>query len=180
MNAVIEIFGNPVGPIDGDWADIVAKQSCPHIGVLCHKVRKSSGLPMGTCAVDYSRKRDLLVICPSRFRKGNQVFIDCIQLLTNHEPGNELHLVREVPVPGGNVDHFIVSAQGGRAVDFVGVELQTLDTTGDWWPLRQRALRNLGVQVNVDPEEERKQRGINWKNDSEDDLGSNPPQDPDV
>jgi hypothetical protein len=48
-------------------------------------------------------------------------------------------------------------------VDFVGVELQTLDTTGDWWPLRQRALRNLGVQVNVDPEEERKQRGINWK-----------------
>ena len=105
----------------------------------------------------------VLVICPSRLRKDNQVFIDCIQLLTNHQPGNELHIVREVSVPGGSVDHVIVSARRGQAVDFVGVELQTLDTTGDWWPLRQKALRNLGVQVDADPEDERKPQGINWK-----------------
>lgn len=163
MNAVVEIFGNPVGPIDGDWTDVVNRQFCPYLGGRCDKVRKSTSLPMGTCAVDYSRKSDLLVICPSRLRKDNQVFIDCIQLLTNHQPGNELHIVREVSIPGGSVDHVIVSVHQGRAVDFVGVELQTLDTTGDWWPLRQKALRNLGVQVDTDPEGEGKPRGINWK-----------------
>ena len=164
MNAVVEIFGNPVGSTNGNWTDIVAEQSCPYISGPCYKVRKSDpNVSMGTCAVNYSKKNELLVICPSRLRERNQVFLDCIQLLTNHEAGNELHLVREVSIPGGSVDHFIVSSRGGRAVDFVGVELQALDTTGDWWPLRQKALRDLGVQVTVDPEDERKQRGINWK-----------------
>ena len=164
MNDVVEIFGNPVGPINGNWANVVADQFCPYIAGPCYKVRKSDpATAMGTCAVDYSTKSELLVICPGRLRERNQVFVDCIQLLTNHQPSNQLHLVREVSVPGGSVDHFIVSARDGRAVDFVGVELQTLDTTGDWWPLRQRALRNLGLQIGLDPEGERKQRGINWK-----------------
>ena len=72
-------------------------------------------------------------------------------------------LVSEFSLPGGSVDYFIVSARRGKAVDFVGVELQTLDTTGDWWPLRQRELRSVGVPVDLDPQGEQKPRGINWK-----------------
>ena len=56
--------------------------------------------------------------------------MDCLQLLTLHEPGNELHVVSEINLPGGSVDYFLVSAARGKVRDFVGVELQALDTTG--------------------------------------------------
>ena len=164
MNAIVEIFGNPVGASDRNWVDILQEQSCPYINGQCFKVRKSEpDVAMGTCAVHYGRKSDLLVICPARLLDGRQIFVDCLQLLTNHQPGNELHLVSEFGLPGGSVDYVIVSARLGKAVDFVGVELQTLDTTGDWWPLRQRELSSLGVPVNFDPQGAKKQRGINWK-----------------
>ena len=164
MNSVVEIFGNPVDATDKDWTEAVAGQICPYIGGPCYKVRKSEpGVAMGTCAVNYGKKSELLLICPSRLMERSQVFVDCIQLLTNHEAGNELHRVREVNIPGGSVDHFIVSARDGKAVDFVGVELQALDTTGDWWPLRQQKLRSLGVTVDFDADALKKPRGINWK-----------------
>ena len=158
MNAVVEIFGNPIGPNDGNWVHIVQERSCPYIGGRpCFKVRKSQGnVAMGTCAVDYGKSSDLLVICPARLLERRQIFVDCLQLLPNHQPGNELHLVSEFSLPGGSVDYFIVSARRGKAVDFVGVELQTLDTTGDWWPLRQRELRSVGVPVDLDPQGEQK------------------------
>ncbi len=164
MNAVVEIFGNPIGHSDKNWNDIVQEQSCPYIGARCFKVRKSEpNVSMGTCAVDYSKASDLLVICPARLLERKQIFVDCLHLLANHQPGNELHLVPEFSLPGGSVDYFIVSVRRGKAVDFVGVELQTLDTTGDWWPLRQRELSVLGVPVQLDPQDLQKQRGINWK-----------------
>jgi len=63
--------------------------------------------------------------------------------IDTHEPGNELHIVSEVSIPGGSVDYFLVSAKDGKVKDFVGIELQTLDTTGTVWPERQRLLKKL-------------------------------------
>lgn len=45
-----------------------------------------------------------IMICPRRLLERRQVFTDCLHLLTTHEPGNELHVVPEVTVPGGSVD----------------------------------------------------------------------------
>jgi hypothetical protein len=104
-----------------------------------------------------------MVICPARLLERRQIFVDCLPLLTHHRPGNELHLLAEVPVPGGNVDYFIVSARGGSAQDFVGVELQTLDTTGALWPERQRTLRELDIPRHDDEENVTKPFGMNWK-----------------
>ena len=164
MSSVAELFGNPVTPALAGWRDIIAEQSCPYTNSRCYKVRKSApDVSIGTCAVNYGRRDDLLVICPARLLDRRQIFVDCLQLLTNHEPGNELHLIAEVPVPGGSVDYFLVSARGERARDFVGIELQTLDTTGAVWPERQRTLRNLGVPRNDDEESNTKPFGINWK-----------------
>ena len=67
-------------------------------------------MSIGTCAVNYGRNDDFLVICPARLLDRRQIFVDCLQLLMSHEPGNELHLIAEVPVPGGSVDYFLVSA----------------------------------------------------------------------
>ncbi len=83
--------------------------------------------------------------------------------MTNHEPGNELHIIPEVKIPGGTIDYVLVSLKRGVVVDFVGIEFQTLDTSGTVWPERQRLLIELGV-VESDPESDsNKQFGINWK-----------------
>lgn len=89
--------------------------------------------------------------------------MDCLHLLSSHEPGNELHLVREVSVPGGSVDHFLVSARRGKVRDFVGIEIQTLDTTGTVWPERQKLLSRLGVPLRNPSDAPRKAFGMNWK-----------------
>ncbi|WP_408962523.1 NotI family restriction endonuclease [Oceanibaculum nanhaiense] len=83
--------------------------------------------------------------------------------MTSHEPGNELHLVSEVTVPGGSIDYVLVSVRDGRVRDFVGIELQTLDTTGTVWPERQRLLRELSVDRNDNGEDSIKSFGMNWK-----------------
>jgi hypothetical protein len=103
------------------------------------------------------------VICPARFLERNQVFVDCLSLLTAYEPGDELHVVNEVAIPGGSVDHFLVSSRHGTITDFVGIEIQTLDTTGTVWPERQRLVRSLGVDPGDDAEKSSKTFGMNWK-----------------
>jgi hypothetical protein len=84
-------------------------------------------------------------------------------LLTSHQPGNELHVIPEVSIPGGNVDYFLVSARERRVEDFVGIELQTLDTTGTLWPERQRFLIEKGVLSSDADANSNKGFGMNWK-----------------
>ena len=79
-----------------------------------------------------------------------------------HQPGNELHLIPEVTIPGGSVDYFLVSTDSNRKVrDFVGIELQTMDTTGTVWPERELALKEMGIIEDVPVEG--KSFGMNWK-----------------
>jgi hypothetical protein len=113
--------------------------------------------------VQYGRPPDPVIICPTRLIERGQIFTDCFHLLTTHEPGNELHIVSEVSVPGGSVDYFLVSVKDGRVKDFVGIELQTLDTTGSVWPARQRLLKELGVKRQHAGEELGTTYGMNWK-----------------
>ena len=47
--------------------------------------------------------------------------------------------------------------------DFVGIELQTLDTTGTVWPERQKLLDQKGISVPAEDIESSKNFGINWK-----------------
>lgn len=56
-----------------------------------------------------------------------------------------------------------MSARGGRVRDFVGIELQTIDTTGTVWPERQRLLKELGLPRADNAEASEKSYGMNWK-----------------
>ncbi|MDY7024305.1 MAG: NotI family restriction endonuclease, partial [Cyanobacteriota bacterium] len=105
----------------------------------------------------------LIINCPHRMLERKQIFTDCLHLLTLHEPGNELHLVSEVSIPGGNVDYFLVSVLNDKVRDFVGIERQTLDTTGTVWPERQRLLEELGVPTEDRQSDSKKTFGMNWK-----------------
>ena len=164
MNKVIELFGAFAEDRGLDWRTIVRKQQCPFEGKKCYKVRKSdSKTSIGTCTVAYGSALEPIVICPKRLIERRQIFVDCLHLLASHEPGNELHIVSEISVPGGSVDYFLVSTKSDRVRDFVGIELQTLDTTGTVWPERQRLLKEFEIPRGDKAENSEKSFGMNWK-----------------
>ena len=109
-----------------DWRALAESQHCAYLERRCIKVRKSQPeISIGTCTVTHGVKNPRnVVICPHRFLERNQIFLDCLHLLKLHEPGNELHCVSEVGIPGGNVDYLLLSVRDGKVVDFVGIELQ--------------------------------------------------------
>lgn len=161
---VLELYTQPTSSEAVDWAETAEEQPCHYLGRKCDKCRKSRpDQSIGTCSVDYGvRNPKNIIICPHRFLERDQIFMDCIHLLTLHEPGNELHKVPEVSVPGGSVDYFLVSVRNEEIVDFVGLEIQALDTTGTVWPERQTFLKSKGVPVSEDFDPE-KSFGMNWK-----------------
>jgi len=162
---VVELFGVEVSDTTQPWQTIVGDQTCPFLGKRCYKTRKSdSSISIGTCTVSDGNPPEPIMICPTRLTDRGKIFNDCMHLLTLHEPGNDLHLIPEVPIPGGQVDYFLVSAKDDKVVDFVGIELQTLDTTGTVWPERQRTLLKLGLTPEDSEAAARTTPyGMNWK-----------------
>ena len=164
ISNLIELFGQSTEDKTQDWKTIVGRQWCPYLDRKCIKVRKSQPeVSIGSCSVLYGKGKRPIIICPFRLLERRQVFIDCLHLLTVHEPGNELHIVPEVSIPGGSVDYFLTSVRDGKVKDFVGVELQTLDTTGTVWPARQKYLQDVGVNVVKEEAASYKTYGMNWK-----------------
>lgn len=161
---IVELFTHSTSAPDVSWSDVIAAQECRYLGRKCIKTRKSNPeISIGTCSVRYGvqQSRDI-VICPQRLLERGQVFLDCLHLITLHEPGNELHIVPEVEIPGGSIDYFLVSVYQQKIVDFVGVELQALDTTGSVWGARQAFLASKGVSFE-DSRSTDSSFGMNWK-----------------
>lgn len=164
MSKVVELFGHSASKLNIDWNAIVIEQQCVYANKKCYKTRKTtSDIAIGSCTVLYGREQEPVIICPTRLIERRQIFTDCLHLLTTHEPGNELHIISEVSIPGGSVDYFLVSVKDSKVKDFVGIELQTLDTTGTVWPERQRLLKKLGISREDDGENSNKSFGMNWK-----------------
>ncbi len=163
MSRIKEIFTYSVKEESVDWQNIITNQKCRYTGKKCFKSRKSNpNISIGTCTVSYGKENKEVIICPARLMERKQIFVDCLHLLTCHEPGNEIHIVPEVTIPGGSVDFVLVSTDKKRKVkDFVGIELQTMDTTGTVWPERQNLLHSFGL--NVKNISDGKGYGINWK-----------------
>ena len=162
MSDLIELFGLSTTSDLSDWQSVVDKQACPYLNKRCIKVRKSEPeISIGTCSVLYGKGKRPIIICPFRLLERKQIFTDCLHLLSNHEPGNELHIVPEVGIPGGSVDYFLASVRNAKIKDFVGIELQTLDTTGTVWPTRHGFLESVDVAAGPRPID--KPFGMNWK-----------------
>lgn len=161
VSKVREPFGQYCSE-DANIESVLENQLCPYNNKKCFKTRKSdSETSIGTCTVNYQNKD--IIICPNRLTEKSQIFVDCLHLLTLHEPGNELYIIPEVTIPGGHVDFFLVSAKNKKVKDFVGIELQTMDTTGTVWPERQRLLDEHGIYVPKDDINNKKPFGMNWK-----------------
>lgn len=163
MTSVAELYGLP-SFANEPWNGIVDRQQCPFLKRKCLKNRKSEAhLTIGTCTMMYGRNPKPVIICPHRMLERKQIFSDCVHLLSLHEPGNELRIIAELTVPGGSIDYCLVSVRDNKPRDFVGIELQTLDTTGTVWPERQRFVEQHGVTVKPDDVASNKSFGMNWK-----------------
>jgi hypothetical protein len=163
MSKVAELFGVSTS-VKQNWKKVIEDRWCPFLYRLCLKNRKSNpAILIGTCTVNYGKENRAIIICPHRLLERRQIFTDCLHLLTLHEPGNEFHIIPEVSIPGGSVDYFLASVRKRKVKDFVGIELQTLDTTGTVWPERQRFLHELGLRVAKQDVECEDSFGMNWK-----------------
>lgn len=163
MSAIAELYGVSTDS-NADWTEIVTSQHCPFLGRKCLKNRKSEpDKTIGSCTVVAGKQRAKIMVCPFRLLERRQIFTDCIHLLTLHQPGNELHIVSELRVPGGSIDYCLASVRTGKVVDFAAIELQTIDTTGTVWPERQRFLGEQGVRVKKKDRLSTKPFGLNWK-----------------
>ncbi len=163
-NGMYELYGKSVADDNVAWQEIVISQMCPFLQRRCLKNRKSAPeQTIGTCTVAYGRDSKPIIICPYRLLERKQIFTDCLHLLTTHEPGNEFHIVPEISIPGGNVDYVLLSVRDRKVKDFVGIELQTLDTTGTVWPFRQRYLASQHIAVIEEEAASKKSFGMNWK-----------------
>ena len=163
MTKIAELYGLPT--VSGTpWADVVAAQRCPFLSRKCLKNRKSQpDLTIGSCTVRVGKSASPVIICPFRLLERRQIFEDCKPLATLHQPGNEWHIVPELEVPGGSIDYCLVSVRKKKVIDFIGIELQTLDTTGTVWPERQRFLHSHGIPVESGDRKSMKPFGMNWK-----------------
>jgi hypothetical protein len=160
---VAELYGLPTFQ-PAPWKAIVAAQQCPFLNRKCLKNRKSAPeITIGTCTMNHGLQAQPVMICPFRLLERSQIFTDCVHLLKLHEPGNELRIVPGLAVPGGNIDYCLVSVHEGKPRDFVGIELQTLDTTGTVWPERQRWLQRHNIRVKRADAASAKTFGMNWK-----------------
>jgi len=144
-----------------DWRKIISDEHCTYLARRCTKTRKSNPtITIGTCTVGHSGVP--MVICPDRFLQGGRIFRDAVPLLQHHEQGNAIHVVSEIAVPGGIIDYFVVSVAGTQVVDYLGLEIQTLDTTGTVWPARQKLIRDL-LEDSDDLAKDDRSYNMNWK-----------------
>lgn len=162
MYAVNELFGHYTnGEAFPDLSVSLDTQECPfNRSGVCTKMRKSDPkTKIGTCSLVFKSCNQPLLICPDRLTEGKKIFLDCLQYV--HVTGGELYLVPEIKTAVGSIDYVLAVIRDGSVQDFVGIELQTLDTVGTIWDERQNMLADYDLADHV--EHNGRRAGVNWR-----------------
>lgn len=165
MNDVNELFGLYTnGSTFPDLNDALANQKCPYMnGAKCYKTRKSSpNIAIGTCSLYFNKIDQPILICPLPLIQNGVIFKDCLQFISDSIAGSDLYLVPEINTPVGRIDYILAAVRNGVPIDFVAIELQTLDTTGSIWNSRQVMLIKHGYDVE-DGSALTSRATINWR-----------------
>lgn len=179
---IAEWFGHSPLDTSPEAQDCRARKHCPFIDTPCTKTFSDKTIS-GVCSV-HAGVNGLVPICPNRLYAENYAFLDRIAAIafggTPHviKPG-DLHTSEatkdrvvafgkkfgselKVPKRGGNgaysVDWILAKVDGQEELlEFVAVEVQTIDTTGSYKPAVE-TLRQ-GDHATVTSE-----AGMNWEN----------------
>ena len=154
-----EFYGHPPWADSDEAEEDRENEHCPFIGDRCAKRRKSDNdVTIGTCSLGYKGRgvseHKPHVICPKRFYT-DEVFEPVKSLFVDE---GEYFRVPEVALFGASID-FVAGKQdsSGEIIDFAGIEIQAIDTTGSVWE-HKKAHEN-----GEDMEEVDKNYGMNWK-----------------
>lgn len=179
---IVELFG--YGPLDKstEAARCRRTQSCPFLGSQCTKLLRD-GVSSGACTVRQTDPRPI-ICCPNRLYNGNyrtlqeiaeSAFGSPVNLIpgagvaqVRHDGhfvavfgkrwGKELRLPQRKGTGGYFVDWILaLIGADGHLQDFVAVEVQAIDTTGNYRAERDAYMK--GRQY-----ESYSQAGMNWEN----------------
>jgi Restriction endonuclease NotI len=159
---VTELFGFPPGAEKFQAA--VQSRKCPFIGSACRK-NFSDGMPSGLCSASSSKNPMPVICCPQRLYANDYEILHRVSAAAFGESAVLLtKLANGLPSSGGVIpfgqrmgkelkvqsrgtsyafDWILASLNGnGELIEFVAVEVQTIDTTGSYrrqsWELQVR------------------------------------------
>ncbi len=173
--SLVEIFGHAPEDATPKARKYWALKACPFIGKACTKYDHTNTICYGTCSVSNAGQE--VVICPNRLYANNYESIrrvsqdvfgdlpfmlfdeyvkkasasqDCVVAL-----GQNSH--KEVKLRGMSMDWVLARIRKGTLVEYVGIEVQSIDITGNyrdaWY-----AARDMKQDVPASG------HGLNWAN----------------
>jgi len=177
---IAEIFGRDPTDCSQTSHDAWKTGTCPFTGAPCTKTNHDRTLTYGTCVLSAAGR--LVVVCPKRFYGAGHHILKTLG--AQHFPGlpvldfdeyrrsrpnAEVAVLlgqgsgREVSAGNMSLDWVIARASAGRLVDFVVIEVQSIDITGNyrdcWDGYRRFRVRRSDVSQ-IPPGE----FGFNWAN----------------
>jgi len=181
-NTLEEIFGHAPTDNSDDARLLWNTGVCPFTANTCGKINHASGIVYGTCSAKTGRRT--VIICPNRLYANNY---ESIRKVSNEAFGKVPFLMfkdfwenrkklpnREVVVALGqnsgrelklgnslSMDWVLARVKGSRLVEYVGIEVQSIDVTGNyrdnWHYFKQREFLK---GIPAPPSE----NGYNWAN----------------
>jgi len=178
---IVEIFGYSPDNLSPDCRSLWNLEACPFINKPCTKTNHDKSIVYGTCSV--TTPHGDCIICPNRLYANNY---ECLRRISHEVFGEALRFLmyeefiplrgqikgacvialghnsgREVSLQGHmSMDWVLAKIEQGRLLEYVGVEVQSIDITGnyrDCW----YAYKNLDASAKSVPESE---HGLNWAN----------------
>lgn len=181
--SVVELFGFRANDTSDKSLSAAAGRSCPFIHDTCSKMLRD-GTVSGVCAVDQVKSGKNVICCPNRLYAGDYQVLRLIAdrafgsglnlysgraaidrakaekgavAVFGHRWGGELRL----PQRNGSGNYFadwVLAKLDGRGdlVEFTSIEVQTVDTTGNYHDSRNALLNGRKIEKST--------VGLNWEN----------------
>lgn len=149
---LIEVFGHSPDDISVEARTFWNMEACPFIYKKCTKSNHDGSVVYGTCSV--SSKYGDCIICPNRLyadkyavlrRISEEVFGGCVDFFMYEEyiksrnfssecivalgmnSGKEIKVARSM-----SMDWVLAKVSGGKLMEYVGIEVQSIDITGNY------------------------------------------------
>lgn len=158
--SLIEVFGHAPNDITSKARKFWGLNACPFIGRACSKFDHTNTICYGTCSV--SNAGQDVIICPNRLYANNyetirhvseDVFGKLPFMLFDEylkKESNSLNCVvalgqnsgREVKLSKMSMDWVLAHIKNGKLIEYVGIEVQSIDITGNyrdaWYAARDK------------------------------------------
>ena len=179
---LVEIFGYTPDDLSFAARSLWNLGACPFVSKACIKINHDQSIVYGTCAV--TSPHGDVIICPNRFYADNYAVLrqaaedafgdipfllfseyieqrgkirDCVVALGKNS-GKEIQAGRSL-----SIDWVLARLAGGQLAEYIGVEVQSLDITGNYrdaW----HGYKNLPITKKQREDIPSSNHGLNWAN----------------